>query len=248
MRRILPSGFQTILFALGMLGAFSCTVTYSTRDINKSLHQTGYATNQVILDLQTKRREMDFLQKDLLSQIADPLLAPYPELDQQLNSLRNLETALDDEKSNLDEISARIRSLTRGKKKIDARSATWKEIRTLRKEYKTHLSRVNGQIDLLNQSFKSLESFMQRSGISMIKTDDAIGSIQQYLDQLQEAIKDQYAQIDQARTQLASAGNRALKPAERQGKVEILDSMTLLVDDLDHGGTRMNALLKELQT
>lgn len=186
---------------LSMVGAFafslsSCSVYYTTSEVNSSLKST---VDQVIgtvteLDIKILNAELEYNSID-----CDQKSKHMIQADEMMGNIDSQRTKLDDKSKQVVDIYYEFAQYTNGKEKIQSGTPEWDKLKQTKERMKSLLDEIQNEGNSIVEKANELNGFITKNIVPTIQLCD----VAQYTAQFEKAISDLTANQKQVADQLS---------------------------------------------
>lgn len=223
----------TILIGIAILLA-SCTVYYKTSDIKKTFSQSQKEMNKSLGKIAKDLDEKKSIYHQLVSNIPDSSMTPYPALSMELITMTRNFSMLKQTASELEHMKADFSRLIKGKKKIESKSSLWKDFQVIKNAYEAQ----SGSFEMLGNDYNTASNqfitTMNEYKIPNIKLTEVRQQMQAYLDELSTSVQQVSSDVQKYK-QSSNISQKRLDPLEEILKSIESDQKTMetLLEDFE---------------
>lgn len=161
----------------------SCTVYYTTSEVDSSLKSTVDQVNESIKKLS---RQVADMEKTYYEIQCDQKSATFVQADQMVKGIDSELKLIEVKKGNVNQIYSEFKAYTKGKDKIQSGTSEWDKVKTAKDELKRTLDEIQKEGDILVSKGTTFNEFVNKSLVPTIQLCD----VPTYTAQFEKAIAD----------------------------------------------------------
>ena len=230
-----------------LLAVCSVLINACVRVYNTSDEKKNFSKMKKQVDNNINKAEIDKVEKQagfdqLISNISDSNMEPYPQLEALLGNMSLQLTSLHAFQTQQEDIRTEFETFAKGKKKIESNNKSdWGKLHKIREKYQKAMGNMQSILQRYSESSNSFISLANQYKIRKVNVSDIQKQIDANLANLDKGIDEINKHIAESRGILKNVKNQDKNKEKIEQKEKILNKLEKIVEDI-------SALRKELSS
>lgn len=241
----IKAGVYLSIMVLILINA--CTVYYKTSDVRKTFSGAIKETNKAIETAEKDMNQKQDAYDQLVSNIPDPSIDPYPRLAATLNEMTSHISMLYELHSQLDSLRNEFESIAKDKKRIESNNPEWKIFKATKAEYESAQKEMQSISRKYSDASNSFISIANNYKIAKVNVPDVRNKVDSYLNDIDASVKDIEKKIIEYREILADVLSRGVSQKKIAKRQELLHQLESIVATVTEKRNEIGLLIKQFK-